>query len=197
MTTTTRGWQRQVLLNSINRSGDPFSTCVGPRTIGGMQMHQQGGTIKEALDSIASREYVLPAIQREFVWRPEQVCNLFDSLMQGYPIGEVMFWRVEAQNSRQNHWYDFVRGNTQEGLVETGESRTPRPEGPMSGCATSLFGGLFLARGGFHRRNPPLTSRFVFRRLLSTLQRLHPGLLAPASPLPGIEVSRRSRRLGG
>ena len=72
-------------------------------------MHQQGGTIKEVLDSIACHEYVLPAIQREFVWRPEQVCNLFDSLMQGYPFGEFMFWRVEAQNSGQYRWYDFVR----------------------------------------------------------------------------------------
>ena len=72
-------------------------------------MHQQGGTIKEALDSIASHSYVLPAIQREFVWQPEQVCNLFDSVMQGYPFGEFMFWRVEAQNSGQYRWYDFVR----------------------------------------------------------------------------------------
>ena len=72
-------------------------------------MHQQGGTIKEALDSVASHEYVLPAIQREFVWRPEQVCNLFDSVMQGYPFGEFMFWRVEAQHSGQYRWYDFVR----------------------------------------------------------------------------------------
>ena len=72
-------------------------------------MHQQGGTIKETLDSIASHGYVLPAIQREFVWRPEQVCNLFDSLMQGYPFGEFMFWRVEAQNAGQYRWYDFVR----------------------------------------------------------------------------------------
>ena len=72
-------------------------------------MHQQGGTIKETLDSIASHGYVLPAIQREFVWRPEQVSNLFDSLMQGYPFGEFMFWRVEAQNAGQYRWYDFVR----------------------------------------------------------------------------------------
>ena len=72
-------------------------------------MHQQGGTIREALDSIGSRGYVLPAIQREFVWRPEQVCNLFDSVMQGYPFGEFMFWRVEAENSGQYRWYDFVR----------------------------------------------------------------------------------------
>ena len=29
-------------------------------------------------------------------------------------------------------------------LVETGESRTPRPETPLSGYATSLFGALVL-----------------------------------------------------
>ena len=72
-------------------------------------MRQSGVTIKEVLDSIASHEYVLPAIQREFVWRPEQVCTLFDSLMQGYPFGEFMFWRVAPENSGQYRWYDFVR----------------------------------------------------------------------------------------
>ena len=72
-------------------------------------MHQQGGTIENALDSIASHEYVLPAIQREFVWQPEQVCNLFDSLMQGYPFGEFMLWRVAPENSGKYRWYDFVR----------------------------------------------------------------------------------------
>ena len=71
-------------------------------------MHQQGGTIENALDSIASHEYVLPAIQREFVWQPEQVCNLFDSLMQGYPFGEFMLWRVASENSGKYCWYDFV-----------------------------------------------------------------------------------------
>ena len=34
-------------------------------------MYQQGGTIEEALKLIERREYVLPAIQREFVWNPE------------------------------------------------------------------------------------------------------------------------------
>ena len=72
-------------------------------------MHQQGGTIENALDSIATHESVLPAIQREFVWQPEQVCNLFDSLMQGYPFGEFMLWRVAPENSGKYRWYDFVR----------------------------------------------------------------------------------------
>ncbi|MCY3926028.1 MAG: DUF262 domain-containing protein [bacterium] len=72
-------------------------------------MHKPGGTIRNVLDGISSHKYVLPAIQREFVWRPQQVCNLFDSVMQRYPFGEFMFWRVKAQNAEQYRWYDFVR----------------------------------------------------------------------------------------
>lgn len=50
-------------------------------------MYQAGGTIRSLLDKVAEQEYLLPAIQREFVWRPEQICRLFDSLLQGYPFG--------------------------------------------------------------------------------------------------------------
>ena len=58
-------------------------------------MHQQGGTIEGALKNIESYQYVLPAIQREFVWQPEQVCNLFDSLMQGFRLASSCIgkWR--------------------------------------------------------------------------------------------------------
>ena len=72
-------------------------------------MYHPGGTIKDAVDSIALRKYVLPAIQREFVWDQEQICALFDSLMQGYPFGEFLFWQIEAGNSGKYRYYDFVR----------------------------------------------------------------------------------------
>ena len=71
--------------------------------------YQQGGTIKEALDQIMSNEYVLPAIQREFVWRQEQICALFDSVMQGYPFGEFLFWRIKPENASHYRYYGFVR----------------------------------------------------------------------------------------
>ena len=72
-------------------------------------MYQQGFTIKYALDHIARHEYVLPAIQREFVWNTEQICALFDSLMQGYPFGEFLFWQIEPEHSGEYRYYDFVR----------------------------------------------------------------------------------------
>jgi len=51
-------------------------------------------TIETALERIASGEYIIPVIQRDFVWKPEQVERLFDSLMRGYPIGSFLFWEV-------------------------------------------------------------------------------------------------------
>jgi len=51
---------------------------------------------------------VLPAIQREFVWKPEQIERLFDSLMQGYPFGTFLFWKVDPVTSGKFKFYDFV-----------------------------------------------------------------------------------------
>lgn len=71
-------------------------------------MYKPGGTIKAALDRIQKKEYVLPAIQREFVWKPEQIERLFDSLMQGYPFGTFLFWKVSPLMSGKFKFYDFV-----------------------------------------------------------------------------------------
>jgi Protein of unknown function DUF262 len=71
-------------------------------------MYKPGGTVAEALSRIQSKTYVLPAIQREFVWKPEQIERLFDSLMQGYPFGTFLFWKVEAATSGKFKFYDFV-----------------------------------------------------------------------------------------
>jgi hypothetical protein len=72
-------------------------------------MYQSGLTIKDALSSLSKNLYVLPAIQREFVWKPEQICRLFDSLMQGYPFGTFLFWQVEPEKSGQFKFYGFVQ----------------------------------------------------------------------------------------
>lgn len=72
-------------------------------------MYQSGMTIKDALNSLSKNLYVLPAIQREFVWKPEQICRLFDSLMQGYPFGTFLFWQVEPEKSGQFKFYGFVQ----------------------------------------------------------------------------------------
>lgn len=71
-------------------------------------MYQTGHTIEKTLDQIHRHDLVLPAIQREFVWRPEQIGRLFDSLMQGYPFGTFLYWQVGAESSGKFKFYDFV-----------------------------------------------------------------------------------------
>lgn len=66
-------------------------------------------TIKEAIDNVHRKKYLLPAIQREFVWSAEQIELLFDSMMRGYPIGSFLFWAVERQNLTNYQFYEFVR----------------------------------------------------------------------------------------
>ena len=65
-------------------------------------------TIAKAIEAIQSTEYVLPAIQREFVWNAEQIQRLFDSLMRGYPIGSFLFWRIEPKNLGDYQFYRFI-----------------------------------------------------------------------------------------
>lgn len=72
-------------------------------------MYKPGGTIKQLLDKMASQEYILPAIQREFVWWPAQICSLFDSLMQGYPFGTFLFWRIKPEKRKEYQFYDFIQ----------------------------------------------------------------------------------------
>lgn len=66
-------------------------------------------TIREAIERVSRRDLLLPAIQREFVWRPEQIVRLFDSLLRDYPIGSFLFWQVSADKKQDYQFYEFLR----------------------------------------------------------------------------------------
>lgn len=66
-------------------------------------------TIKEAIDKIVAREYLLPAIQRKFVWSSYQIEVLFDSIMRGYPINSFMFWEINTNELKNTFkFYQFL-----------------------------------------------------------------------------------------
>lgn len=67
-------------------------------------------TISDVLARIREHRLLLPAIQREFVWETWQVEWLFDSLLQGYPIGSFLFWEVrDAHAKNEYRYYEFLR----------------------------------------------------------------------------------------
>lgn len=64
-------------------------------------------TIGAVIDDV-NRIYLLPAIQRPYVWSSAQVVALFDSLLKRYPISSFMFWAVNEETKAELRCYRFI-----------------------------------------------------------------------------------------
>lgn len=72
-------------------------------------------TIKDAIDKIHNRQYLLPAIQRKFTWSSNQIEMLFDSILRGYPINSFMMWRISANEIKSGYkFYEFLAENNKD-----------------------------------------------------------------------------------
>lgn len=65
-------------------------------------------TIAEVMQEISNNKYVLPSIQREYVWDSNQIETLFDSLMRGYPISTFLFWEISKEHVTDYDFYAFI-----------------------------------------------------------------------------------------
>lgn len=116
-------------------------------------------TIDRALQGITSHEFVLPAIQREFVWKPEQICAFFDSLMRRYPIGSFLFWEIPVADLGDYVFYDFIRAYHEQRSAHCPVVRSD--ELPSGKPATAILDGQqrmtainIGLRGSYARRLP-------------------------------------------
>ncbi len=66
-------------------------------------------TIATALKLIQKNELILPAIQREYVWKPSQVIKIFDSVLRGYPVGSFLSWKVLPETVGAFKFYGFMK----------------------------------------------------------------------------------------
>ena len=77
-------------------------------------MAYQSDTIATIINRL-NTQYFLPAIQREFVWQPEQIVQLFDSILRGYPISSFLFWELRPENRDKWEIYKFIEDFQQHG----------------------------------------------------------------------------------
>lgn len=83
-------------------------------------------TIKKAMQNIVTSKYLLPAIQRKYVWSTYQVERLFDSIMRGYPINSFMLWEITDDRIRQDYkFYSFIKDYCQY-FHETNPDASPK-----------------------------------------------------------------------
>jgi 5-methylcytosine-specific restriction endonuclease McrA len=51
-------------------------------------------TVVALLNQVKNEKIVLPGIQRDFVWEPDRISKLLDSILRGYPVGIALLWET-------------------------------------------------------------------------------------------------------
>lgn len=88
-------------------------------------MPYQEETIKTIIDRL-NTQYFLPSIQRHYVWKPDGIILLFDSIMRGYPISSFLFWEISSENREKWDVYKFAEIANSEG---TSHIKLPSADG--------------------------------------------------------------------
>jgi len=52
-------------------------------------------TIRKLIERISSGDIRIPAFQRDFIWEPDQVSFLIDSIYKEFPIGTIILWKTD------------------------------------------------------------------------------------------------------
>ncbi|MEZ5032655.1 MAG: DUF262 domain-containing protein [Saprospiraceae bacterium] len=100
--------------------------------------------ISNLITQIDNQDIVLPAIQRDFVWKEERITTLFDSIMRGYPLGIVLLWETyldikfrEFEKDYQTESKYVFKDNTSNRrikLVLDGQQRLQSLSIALNGC---------------------------------------------------------------
>src|SRR5215467_1335103 len=53
--------------------------------------------IDKLIDRVADGDIKIPAFQRRFVWKQDQVIELLDSIYHNYPIGSILLWNSDEK----------------------------------------------------------------------------------------------------
>jgi len=52
--------------------------------------------ITDVIEHLRKDEYLIPTFQRDFVWQPENIRKLWDSIFRFYPIGSLLYWETDS-----------------------------------------------------------------------------------------------------
>ncbi len=65
-------------------------------------------TIRKIIDRVISGEMRIPAFQREWVWSPQQVSFLLDSIYKNFPVGTIFLWKTNARLDSEKELGNFI-----------------------------------------------------------------------------------------
>lgn len=83
-------------------------------------------SVSTLMKQVHSGSFVIPYFQRGFEWEPSMVSELFQSILQDYYTGLLLFWDLDEEKANQQEW-DPVWGasihDTPESAVLDGQQR--------------------------------------------------------------------------
>src|SRR5688572_20442112 len=93
----------------------------------GIRVKSSIESLRSVLDDVKDGQLRLPAFQRSFTWRNDQIADLFDSIAQGYPIGSIFVWSTINDHTTSDSIGPFAQPNRRPGspmnLVIDGQHR--------------------------------------------------------------------------
>lgn len=54
--------------------------------------------VNDLLEGVISGAIRIPRFQRPYVWGPDDMIQLFDSVLRGYPIGSLLIWQTDRED---------------------------------------------------------------------------------------------------
>ncbi len=64
--------------------------------------------LSRLVERVNAGEIKIPKFQRGFVWQKQDVIELLESILQGYPIGSLLFWRTEQKLKKERDIHGFA-----------------------------------------------------------------------------------------
>lgn len=83
-------------------------------------------SVKQILEDVKRGKIILPAMQRNYVWEPRKICDLFDSLASDYPIGTFLFWKIYQDKTKELVFNKFVDFFNESQPIQRGEKITTK-----------------------------------------------------------------------
>lgn len=71
--------------------------------------------ISNIINDTKSGRIKIPQFQRQFVWSVESSAKLMDSILKGYPVGSLIFWKTKEHLRTVRNVGDFVFPNVPDG----------------------------------------------------------------------------------
>lgn len=172
--------------------------------------------MEDLLTLIDEGKLRVPRFQRPFVWRPQQVLDLFDSIERGYPIGSLLFWDTEAgyttfdsiggirppKQPKPGSTVSYVLDGHQRLSALYGTLRRPEAPGPLpeqSDWMWRPYRILGEADDGLNRyrywkyAEPPPSHYLPLRSVLRTMDFLNFSRILLAEPPEGVEPEKLVR----